>query len=385
MPIITYSVKIIFDSPSDRESILDVLKAQQMAYNECSKDFFGLKKENKRLKGLHDSFYARFRKKHPKIPSQIVIRAEQEVLSSYRSICSNGHEIDEPAVKRNLSMQLDKRIYSFKRDPKTRALRFSLTTLKGRVKCGIETYDKINELLDKWQFCDPLIYIRDGQLFMSLAFRLEDRAPSNETVLGVDLGIRVFAATSDGKLYVDKGFNKEKRKLRFLKRQLQAAKANGSKSAAKHLKKLRRKERRRNHNFAHHLTNRIIEDTPAGYIALEDLKGIKAKKHLGQNKNRISQVSFFAFKTILTYKALLRGKQVITVSPRFTSQIDSRTGEKDGKRLGRRYIGSDGVVLDADINAARNIAARSKRPVSYDAKNAILDGQGIVTSPIVGC
>ena len=40
------------------------------------------------------------------------------------------------------------------------------------------------------------------------------------------------------------------------------------------------------------------------------------------------------------------------------SQIDSRTGLLQGKRRWDRFYGLDGVVLDADTNAARNILAR---------------------------
>ena len=46
------------------------------------------------------------------------------------------------------------------------------------------------------------------------------------------------------------------------------------------------------------------------------------------------------------------------VNPAYTSQIDSRTGLLQGKRRWDRFYGLDGVVLDADTNAARNILAR---------------------------
>lgn len=46
----------------------------------------------------------------------------------------------------------------------------------------------------------------------------------------------------------------------------------------------------------------------------------------------------------------------------------------------RNYYGKDGVVLDADQNAAVNIAKRSKLPASY---LTVLDGQASVSRPIV--
>ena len=388
MPNLSYNVKLVFRNLEDKERVVKMLEAQRVAFNECSQLFFDLEFKDRNIKGIHGGFYGDFRKRHQEIPSQIVIRAEQEVLGVYRSIRTNKHKITEAAVKRNLSIRLDKRIYSFKK-AEDKSIEFSLTSLSGRVKCKIQTYDKINEYLETYPFCDPLIFMRKGQIFMGLMFRVEDKIAANQTAVGVDLGIRVLAATSEGNLYIDKGFNARKRKLRHNKDELKSAKSLGSKSAGRHLTKLRRKEKDQNNNFTHHLANQIIRDTQAGYIILEDLSGIKAKKNKHQNKNRISQIPLFDLKRILTYKAPLHGKQVETVNPRDTSRLDCRTNKKDGTRLGRRYLGKDGVMLDADLNAACNISIRSKHPVSYKGGSqeptGILDGQGTVNCPIVGC
>ena len=58
-----------------------------------------------------------------------------------------------------------------------------------------------------------------------------------------------------------------------------------------------------------------------------------------------------------------RGSALVLVNPAYTSPIDSRTGLLQGARCGDRFHGLDGVVLDADANAARNILARL-----YDAE-----------------
>ena len=78
----------------------------------------------------------------------------------------------------------------------------------------------------------------------------------------------------------------------------------------------------------------------------------------------MSQVPFYEFKERLTTKATLVGRRVESVSPAYTSQTDSRTGKRDGKRHGCRYYCSDGIVFDADWNAAVNIAKRGKHPFS---------------------
>ena len=68
----------------------------------------------------------------------------------------------------------------------------------------------------------------------------------------------------------------------------------------------------------------------------------------------------------MAYKAPLAGKQVETVSPMYTSQTDSRTGKVEGERRGRRFYCKDGIVFDADWNAAINIGQKSKHPLSSE-------------------
>jgi len=52
------------------------------------------------------------------------------------------------------------------------------------------------------------------------------------------------------------------------------------------------------------------------------------------------------------------GSVVTEVQPSYTSQVDSRNGTLLGRRTGDNFTGWDGVVLQADHNAAKNILAR---------------------------
>ena len=61
----------------------------------------------------------------------------------------------------------------------------------------------------------------------------------------------------------------------------------------------------------------------------------------------------------LTSVSQRRGASLVLVSCAYTSQIDSRYGVLLGTRKGDWFHCFDGVVLDADENAARNILARS--------------------------
>ena len=204
--------------------------------------------------------------------------------------------------------------------------------------------------------------------------------------MGVDLGVRRLATTSDGVAFSDKAYLARRRKIRHGKRVFASHKKK-SHSARRKLSRLRRKERNVSKEMCHLLANEILK-TDKGVIVMEDLSGIKQttsrtkdgvlrKKH----NNRLSQVPFYQLKQILSYKALRGGRRVETVSPEFTSQIDSRTGSKEGcLRQGCRFHARDGVVYDADWNAALNIRNRFlKRPSStelpLDGRLSVLEGR----------
>lgn len=371
MSKITYNTKLLFVKKEDNQNVINMLEAAKFCWNECSKVKFEKVPKNSII-DLHKEFYREFRNKYPYIKASIVINIQRDILSTYRSIKTNKQIIKSPCFKYNLSLRMACDTCPYKN------YKFSVLTLNKRVKCKPYLYPKLEEFISKYTFCDPLLFVKNNEVWIAITFNIPELKPQQALALGVDLGCRINAATSEGNLFVDKKFNGRKRQLRYLKDQL---KSKGTPTAQKHLRKLRHKERDINKNFTHHLANKIL-DTKADVIVLENLKSIKVKKDF-KNKNRISQVPFFNLKRILTYKALLQQKTVIEVCPAWTSQIDHKTGKKDGKRQGRRYYSKDGPIYDSDINAAINIAQKVKLPISLGGLAIQTYGQAKVNTPIV--
>lgn len=367
--MITYNSPLSFQSQEDFQKIFNILCLHKEVVNFASQKHFGSNKNS--LIDLHKKSYYPIRQLNPHIPSCVVIRGIFECLSNYRSIKSNKHKILKPVIKKSLSMRLDRNLYKLKFN------KIKLTSCEKRVLAEIHLYPKLEELLKNHIPCDPLLFIRNGQIWISLTFKIPNKPCEQKLAIGVDMGCKRFLVTSTGNILKDKKFNKEKRSLRYLKRKLQSK---GTKSAKRHLRILRRKERNKNKNQSHLASKWLLSSTKADVLVFEDLSKIKEKKHKYQNKNRVSQVPWFDFKRIVTYKAHLLGKEVKTVSAMYTSQIDHSTGEKSGKRCGCRYYSGNGIVWDADWNAAINIANRSKLPVSWRRP---VDGQAKVNSPIV--
>ena len=354
----------------DIELLKQLLKSHQLVYNIASKEQYPEKTRS--LKILHSKVYYNVRKSNPEIPSQVIIKAEQEVVSAYRSAKSNKHKLNKPIEKKNLSMRLDKRLYS---SPDKFSIR--ITTLEKRQLYKFVVYPRLKELIEKYQYCDPLIYEDSGNIYISFSFENKVEKVKQRLALGVDLGIRRSAAISDGRIIVDKKFNGDKRKIRHLK---DCLKSNGTKSSRHHLNKLRHKEHNQNKNQTHLIANEILK-TDADTICLENLKSIKRKKHKYQNKRSISQVPLYELRRIITYKAENMGKHILLVCPSYTSQRDNVSGEIEGERRGCRFYSKNGLIYDADINAAINIAKISKLPVSQT--NRLTYGQVVVNQPIV--
>ncbi len=362
MTILSYKTRLII-SPPNEAKLWAMLEAERTAWNECSKYCFNLDKRN--INTLHKVFYKQYRSKN-QVPSQLIIEVERSVLAAYQSAKSNNNSIDKPFVKKKLSMQFDNRTFTRKND----IIKLTSITKHDQIICDFEVYDHFREKL-QYGILPPKVIVRNGELLMVISIDVPCPKQVRSKVLGIDLGVENLVATSDGKLYKDKTYLKNKRKVRYLKRCL---KSKGTKSAKRHLKKVRNKEENQTKDFVHRLTKHVLQ-TNCDIIAVEKLQVKKLKSKQGKQirktkdssktlskkqgrNNHISQAPFALFVFVLTYKALLLGKQVITVSPYYTSKIDSRTGKRDGLRNGGRFYAKDGKVLHADINAACNIAKR---------------------------
>lgn len=255
--MITYTTTIL----GECQDLKSLLECHRIVFNHASKEQFPEQKNS--LVVLHSKVYKNVRKQYPEIPSQVIIKAEQECLSAYRSVKSNKHK-KTLIVKKNLSMRLDKRLYSTKDKFSIR-----ITGLDGRKDYKFVVYPRLKELLEKYPYQDPLLYVDGDRVCIAFSFENKQEPKKQRLSLGVDIGIRRSAATSDGRIIIDKKFNGEKRKLRHLKDEL---KSKNTKSCRKKLRcSLRRKERNKNKNQTHLIANEVLK-TNADTICLENLK-----------------------------------------------------------------------------------------------------------------
>lgn len=378
MNIITYNIQLDMNQKSV-DFWTGFLSQAQSAFNDCAKIVVDNNVPTD-IKAVHHACYDIIRKKYPIIPAQAVIRMQKEVLAAVRSIKANKHKDAETPQRHTLSMTLDKRLYA--------RLDKNGIDLTGEVKNkrthhNFILYPKAVEMFENYFTKDPVIFVRNNKVWLSVRFEVPVKPLKDETSIGVDLGVKRLFVTSEGKAFKDTTYLKKRREIRYLKRKL---KSKNTKSSLRHLKSVRRREHCLSNNMCHRAANVLLNSTDASIIVMEDLTKLKKNTRKTKNgfkrtkhNNMLSQVPFYRFKEILTYKAQPRGKRVETVSPTYTSQTDSRTNKRNGKRLACRYICVDGKVFDADWNASVNIAVRGKHPFSkytpYDGGITFLNGR----------
>ncbi|MBK1649381.1 RNA-guided endonuclease TnpB family protein, partial [Rhabdochromatium marinum] len=196
--------------------------------------------------------------------------------------------------------------------------------------------------------------------------------------LGVDKGYTEVLVDSDGEHHGQElgrilTEQSDTLKAKYQRRAKLRARANNTRNPRKreHIrhfnlgrKKLHRqmdKTHARIRDLVFQSVNKVVDK--AAVIAAEDLTAPMAGKSFGKNVNRrLASWTKGVIAEALDSVSNCIGSTVVLVNPAYTSQMDSRTGCLDGKRKGDQFHCSDGVVLQADENAARNVLARLTDP-----------------------
>lgn len=185
-------------------------------------------------------------------------------------------------------------------------------------------------------------------------------------VIGIDVGIKELAVTSDGITYGNinrtKTVKNEEKRLKRLQRRASRKYKKGqpkSKNLVKLEKEIRRKHRRLKNirtNYIHQVSTEIVKTKPSR-IVMEDLniKGMLKNKHLSK---AVANQKLFEFKMLMKYKSEKYGIEIIEVGRWFpSSKKCHRCGEvnKDLKLSDRMYQCGCGNICDRDLNASYNL------------------------------
>ena len=198
-----------------------------------------------------------------------------------------------------------------------------------------------------------------GKYFVSILTDTNTQVPdkyiiTKENTIGIDLGIKNFAITSEGELFENpKNLRKIQSKLKYAQRKYSKKKGKRTKQ---YIALLHEKVVNKRKDFLHKISTKLIRENQT--IAIEDLNisGMLKNHNLAQ---AISDVSWSTFVSMLEYKAEWNGNNIIKIG-RFapSSKTCSCCGNinKELKLKDREWVCNNcNSILDRDINASINI------------------------------
>jgi putative transposase len=202
-----------------------------------------------------------------------------------------------------------------------------------------------------------------GRWYVSLAVEVADPepAPPGGAVIGMDMGVKDFAVTSDGeKIPNARRLARRERNLARYQRRM-ARKQRGSSNRAKAKAKVARAHRKvaaSRADFLHKTSTRLIRDHDV--IVIEDLNvtGMVRNRRLAK---AIYDAGWGTFRCMLEYKAARYGRRLIVIDRWYPS---SKTCSACGHLLAELSLSvrtwrcpSCRTLHDRDVNAAKNILA----------------------------
>jgi putative transposase len=287
-----------------------------------------------------------------------VLKRVEIAFGAYRRRLDRGHDVGFPRFKgRNRFRSLDFR-HGVACELRVRGDRARLHLagvggLKVRLhrplpQGAVVALVQVRRVLDKWH----------ANLTISLPVVKPKAARSG--AVGIDVGLNSLLAFSDGTLvdnprWLKQSLEEMRRSQRRLSRRRLGS--GGWRRAAHRVAVLHRKVRNQRRDFWHKRSRELVDQF--GLVAIEELPLSFMTRHRRFARSA-HDAGLGTFRQLLKQKAASAAVRVVAVDPRGTSQVCSACGATAWKELGERiHRCRCGLVLDRDVNAARNILRRA--------------------------
>lgn len=210
-----------------------------------------------------------------------------------------------------------------------------------------------------------IVKTKTNKYFVNITVELDIKElPKLNTDLGIDLGIKNFAITSNGEVFDNKHFLKKvESKLKYLQRQA-SKKVKGSNNRKKaNLKVAELFEYITNckKDYLHKISTQLIRENQTIYIEDLNIKGMLSNHHLAKS---IQELSWYEFIRMLEYKAKWYGRSIIKIDRFYpSSKTCNNCGyiKQDLTLKDRNWICPKcHTEVDRDYNAALNILKQGR-------------------------
>jgi putative transposase len=353
--------------------ILPTLVSYTKAFNfVCQK---GFDKKEKNGINLHKLCYYDTREY---LPSQLAISSRMKATEALKGVFAKQKKYITCPKSKLCSVRYDKNSYTLFLDRK----QVSLLTISGRKRYAIIIPEYYQELFKIWKNTSADLCVKNNAVYLHIVFEkdITDTQP-NGRLIGIDRGINNIAVVSTNKFFGGGQVKNTANRYRRLRKKLQKK---GTKSAKRHLVKLRHKERRFRADINHQISKQIINSLNSGdTIVLEELTGIRNKRLRKEQRTMINSWSYYQLEQFLIYKAMEKGIGVKYIDARYTSQRCNKCGHicRNNRKQHSFECRECGFRLNADLNASRNIVVKALE--SYKFSNGADVNQPIVSAAML--
>ena len=349
----------IYPTKEQEAAFLKTIYLYTMAWIYCINVAWSMKNLTK--VELHKATYAAVKENFDLLSQYICSSRDKafEAVKSARILMRHGKKVSKPTAEM-IPVRLDARTLSFDKERTTA----SIAAQGGRIKIPLIWHEHAKRY-ESWDCKAGEIALNNkGRWVLRLVFEKDfEMPPRTGRVFGADRGIKHPIVLSNNKFYGERWWQEHERTILVLIAKLQSK---GTKSAKRRLKKTWCRLRRFRIDCDRVIIKHIFKSCEQGdTVVFENLtdiregcgrKGKARKKH----RSKIGRWSFRRQESIFSDNAEVFGVYVETVDARYTSQTCSRcnTVLKKNRKSQSLYSCSCGLKLNADLNAARNIAKK---------------------------
>ena len=268
---------------------------------------------------LKDEQYSWLKEQNTKVMKQAI----RQMLSSYDGFFKMGKGFPKFKSKKNEQSALfpcEAISKSNTFETKHISLIKSLKNLKFR--CSNLYFDRLRRYKDNIKSA-TLSKAKSGKFYLSVLLSMNEdefrQFRHTDNRVGIDLGVKDFVITSDGKVFENKHFlKKTENKIKKLQRQLSKkvkGSNNGNKASVRIAKAFEHLANQRI-DYIHSVVNSLLRTYD--YVFMENLnvRGMMKNHYLAK---AIQEIGFYTFKSTLKNKAMLNNKFVIEVDRWFAS------------------------------------------------------------------
>jgi predicted transposase len=262
--------------------LLEPSLAQANALAETSRQFtavfnavcaYGWQQRQKNGVALHRALYYPLKAEYGDLVSDLHIQARvkaTEAVKSALSLRRTGRKVSQPHSQKCPPRY---NVHTYRIDWESRTLNLSTSSGRQTIRFRIPDY---SAKYAGYPTDTADLIERDGKWWLHIVVKapVPEVEPSDQ-VVGVDLGISRPAVTSHNHFLGRKAWKAIEGRLFHLKRALQKK---GTKSAKRHLKLLRHRQRRFRRDCDHVLSKQVVQSAaPGATIVLENLKDIRKR------------------------------------------------------------------------------------------------------------